>query len=91
MNQNPDIQNIVMQVLSKLQGEPSGSKIVFDEDEVEHRVLAAAAAQEVWHRDYGVERRCQIIAQIRADLRPHAEELAQMALTETGMGNLGIK
>ena len=91
MNQNPDIQNIVMQVLSKLQGEPSGSKVVFDEDEVEHRVLAAVAAQEVWHRDYGVERRCQIIAQIRADLRPHAEELAQMALTETGMGNLADK
>lgn len=91
MNQNPDIQSIVMQVLSKLQSEPNGSASVFDGDEVEHRVLAAVKAQEIWHRDYGVERRCQIIAQIRADLRPHAEELAQMAVTETGMGNLTDK
>lgn len=91
MNQNPDIQNIVAQVLSRLQGEAGKTSAFSGEDEVERHVLAAEKAQEIWHRDYGVERRCQIIEQIRADLRPYAEELARMAVEETGMGNLADK
>ena len=89
MSQNADIQAIVAQVLSKLNTSAPLTPMI--EDEVEACVRASVSAQESWHRDFGLERRNQIIEQIRADLRPHAESLARMAVEETGMGNVTDK
>ena len=92
MTQGADIQAIVRQVLLKIQDtakEPSGfGDLGCDVDKY---VDAATRAQEIWHRDFGLDRRCQIVEEIRADLRPHVELLAKMAVEETGMGNLRDK
>ncbi|MDR0616393.1 MAG: aldehyde dehydrogenase family protein, partial [Synergistaceae bacterium] len=92
MTQGADIQAIVQQVLLKMQDaakEPSGfGDLGCDVDKY---VEAATRAQGIWHRDFGLDRRCQIVEEIRADLRPHVESLAKMAVEETGMGNLRDK
>ncbi|MDR1943622.1 MAG: aldehyde dehydrogenase EutE [Synergistaceae bacterium] len=93
MSQRPDIDSIVQRVLSKLGdalNEPGGLPGTAGCD-VDGYVAASAKAQEIWHRDFGLERRSQIVEEIRADLRPHIESLAKMAVEETGMGNLRDK
>lgn len=87
MTQSGDIQDIVTQVLAKLEGVLSGPAASVSSSDVENTVEASARAQEIWRRDFGLEHRCQIVEEIRADLRPHAEELAAMTVEETGMGN----
>ncbi|MDR1514305.1 MAG: aldehyde dehydrogenase EutE [Synergistaceae bacterium] len=90
MTQSADIQSIVQQVLLKLSdtiSEPQRGSVC----DVDKYVADSVKAQEVWHRDFGLDRRCQIIEEIRADLRPHVESLARMAVEETGMGNLRDK
>jgi propionaldehyde dehydrogenase len=62
-----------------------------DASEVDRVVAAAKLAQERWHREYYIERRCGIIADLRAHMRTHAEELARFSLEETRMGNLKDK
>jgi propionaldehyde dehydrogenase len=90
MSQSADIQSIVQQVLLKLSDTisepPRGSGC-----DVDKYVADSVRAQEIWHRDFGLDRRCKIIEEIRADLRPHVESLAKMAVEETGMGNLRDK
>jgi propionaldehyde dehydrogenase len=94
MSQSADIQTIVQQVLSKIGdalNEPSGISVRGSGCDVDKYVEASSRAQEIWHRDFGLDKRCQIIEEIRADLRPHVESLAKMAVEETGMGNLRDK
>ncbi|MDR3322279.1 MAG: aldehyde dehydrogenase EutE [Synergistaceae bacterium] len=88
MSQSPDFNAIVQQVLSRLE---TASKSAVSGCDVDRYVEASAKAQEIWHRDFGLDMRCQIIEEIRADLRPHIESLAKMAVEETGMGNLRDK
>lgn len=91
VNQSPDVQEIVVRVLAKLGAGSGTPSAVTGGCDVERYVEAAWRAHEIWHRNFGLDRRCQIIEAIRADLRPHAEELARMAVEETGMGNVKDK
>ncbi|MDR3255792.1 MAG: aldehyde dehydrogenase EutE [Synergistaceae bacterium] len=91
MSQSPDFNAIVQQVLSRLEDASKGSVALAGCRDVENYADASAKAQEIWHRDFGLDTRCQIIEEIRADLRPHIESLAKLAVEETGMGNLRDK
>jgi len=91
MSQNEDIRDIVRKVLSRLDGASASPARPSSGRGLDSVVEESRSAQEIWHSDFGLDRRCQIIEEIRADLRPYAEELAQMTVDETGMGNLKDK
>jgi propionaldehyde dehydrogenase len=95
MSEGINYNEIVKQILSKIEEtEKKGESISTQAQgarSVDDYVEASARAQTIWHRDFGLEMRSQIVAEIRADLRPHVESLAKLAVEETGMGNLRDK
>lgn len=91
MAQCGEIQDIVRKVLERLDAVPLQPAKAASVCDVEKIVEASRRAQEIWHRDFGLDERCRIVEEIRADLRPYEEELARMTVEETGMGNVRDK
>jgi propionaldehyde dehydrogenase len=96
MSNDPRINEIVRQVLEQVQKEIgdtgqkcSGSSFGFAE--VDQAVETSAEAQKIWHQDFPIERKKEILNQLRADLLEQVEEIAADALEDTGMGNLPDK
>lgn len=61
MNQSPDIQEIIVQVLARLGADSGTPAAVSGGCNVERYVEEARKALEIWHWDFGLDRRCQII------------------------------
>jgi aldehyde dehydrogenase len=59
-------------------------------DDLDHAAVAARAAYEVWG-ETPIEQRDRVIEAMRDVTRKHAEELAQMAVEETKLGNVRDK
>jgi propionaldehyde dehydrogenase len=96
MNNDPRINEIVRQVLEKVQKEvaDTGQKCTgssFGFAEVDQAVETSAKAQKIWHQDFPLEKKKEILNQLRADLLEQVEEIAADALEDTGMGNLPDK
>lgn len=89
-----DLAQIVRQVLARLEREmdPAGGGVCpYGFSAVDEAVEAAATAQATWHRDFNIQAKSKIIAGLRKDLLDHLEELARLALEDTGMGRLDDK
>ncbi|MGI6143441.1 MAG: aldehyde dehydrogenase family protein [bacterium] len=87
------LQEIVQAVLARLSnGEHgrAGKRLPGVYDEMEVAIERAAAGQKKLVK-LNLEEREQIIAAIRQKLRRHAEELAQLAVADTGMGRVEDK
>ena len=82
-----DMEKIIREVLVKLQTEEGPAP----EDEVTALTRRAKEAQAVWHSDFNIAAKTAVVAKLREDLRPHVEELARLALEDTGMGRLDDK
>lgn len=84
------VNDIVQEVLAKLQiaESPSGKHGVFVE--MEDAIQAAKAAQKVV-RNMSMDQREKIISNIRKKTKENAETIARMGVEETGMGNVGDK
>lgn len=82
-----DMEKIVRSVLTKLQDEEGAS----EKDEVTLLTERAKKAQAIWHSEFNIAAKAAVVAKLREDLRPHLEELAKMALEDTGMGRLEDK
>lgn len=86
------IKDIVLQIMSNLENEPSVSNKshlgVFDD--MNDAIAAAKEASKIM-RHLSMDSREQIIENIRRKTIEHAETMARMAVEETGMGNVGDK
>ena len=83
------MERIIREVLTKMQAGEGAA--VGEKDEVTVLTSRAKKAQAIWHSDFNIAAKTAVIAKLREDLRPHLEELARMALEETGMGRLDDK
>ncbi|HHY36789.1 MAG TPA: aldehyde dehydrogenase EutE [Firmicutes bacterium] len=87
------LQEIVQEVLARLgNGLPgkAGKDLPGVYDDMEVAIERAAAGQKKLVK-LNLEEREKLIAAIRQTLRQHAEELAQLAVAETGMGRVADK
>ena len=82
------IQKIVKEVTARVTMAGQGGKGVFSSME---RAIAAAKESQVIVKQMSIAGREKIIAKIRAKTLENAEILAQMAVEETGMGNVPHK
>ncbi len=90
-----DIQEIVRKVMAemgtKIEGAPACEKRPFEFSDPGAAVEASFLAQKVWHRDFKIAERIRIIDGLRGFLKEHVEELARIALEDTGMGRFDDK
>ena len=86
-----ELQAIVREVMTKLQGEakPSAKKLGIFED-MNDAIAKAKEAQKIMQK-MPMDFREKIIANIRRKTKENAEILARMGVEETGMGNVGDK
>ncbi len=84
------VQDIVQEVMAKLQisSDVTDGHGVFRD--MNDAIAAARKAQKIVCR-MSMDQREQIISNIRAKIKEHAEILARMGVQETGMGNVGHK
>lgn len=84
------IENIVQQVMAKLEltEESSDKHGIFSEME---EAIAAAKKSQMEVRKMSMDEREKIISNIRKKTKENAEVLARMGVEETGMGNVGHK
>ena len=85
-----DLAKLVKTIAEKLIAETS-EPAPAPKDEVTVLTEKAKKAQEIWHSQFNIAQKSAVIAKLRADLRPHVEELAEMAWKETKMGRLEDK
>lgn len=96
---NEDMSKIVAEVLRRVTESASEEKIhcgaletsVVRRSEVETLVERAKDAQALWHERFNIAAKSKVISKLREDLRLHVEELAKLALEDTGMGRLDDK
>ena len=85
-----DIAKLVKTIAEKLIAE-TNEPAPAPKDEVTVLTEKAKKAQAIWHSQFNIAQKSAVIAKLRADLRPHVEELAEMAWKETKMGRLEDK
>jgi propionaldehyde dehydrogenase len=95
METSVDISEIVRKVMAEMEGKHEGEKAEvkrpFEFADPAAAVEASSAAQKVWHRDFKIAERIRIIDGMRAFLKEHVDELARVALEDTGMGRFDDK
>ena len=98
---NSDMSRIVSEVLKKINymeapniscgALASPDENLDERDEVDVLVEKAACAQEIWHEKFNIAAKTAVIMKLREALRPQVEELARLALEDTGMGRMDDK
>ncbi|BDU72771.1 aldehyde dehydrogenase family protein [Mesoterricola silvestris] len=84
------VSKIAERVLRELEGAPAPGPQMGCFPDIPSAIAAAEAAFQAF-RAIGLERRAEIIQELRVGLRRHARELAELAVDETGMGRVEDK
>ncbi|WP_306600953.1 aldehyde dehydrogenase family protein [Geothrix sp. 21YS21S-2] len=84
------VSRIAERVLRELEGAPAAGPQMGCFPDIPSAIRAAEAAFQAF-RAIGLERRTEIIQELRVGLRRHAREISELAVSETGMGRVDDK
>jgi len=84
------VSRIAERVLRELEGAPAPGPQMGCFPDIPSAIRAAEAAFQAF-RAIGLERRTEIIQELRVGLRRHAREISELAVSETGMGRVDDK